>query len=40
MLAIQWHPERMKNFNLQNSPLSKNIRDRFIAEINLNMEKR
>lgn len=40
MLAVQWHPERMKKFNLQHSPLSKNIRDRFIAETTLNLKKR
>jgi putative glutamine amidotransferase len=32
MLAVQWHPERMNKFNLQDTPLAKNIRDRFIAE--------
>ena len=40
MIAIQWHPERMKKFNLQNSPLSKKLRDRFISETILNLEKR
>jgi len=38
MLAVQWHPERMKLFGLQDSPLSKNIRDRFIAEIHQNKQ--
>lgn len=33
MLAVQWHPERMFQFNLENTPASKAIRDRFIAEI-------
>jgi putative glutamine amidotransferase len=33
MLAVQWHPERMFQFNLDNAPASKAIRDRFIAEI-------
>lgn len=33
MLAVQWHPERMNKINLGNSPLSKNIRDRFLNEI-------
>jgi putative glutamine amidotransferase len=33
MLAVQWHPERMKNIGIVDSPLSKNIRDYFIAEI-------
>ena len=33
LLCIQWHPERMYKLGLQNSTLSKNIRDRFIKEI-------
>lgn len=33
LLCIQWHPERMYKLGLQNSTLSKNIRDRFIEEI-------
>jgi len=33
MLAVQWHPERMFQFNLENTPASKAIRDRFIDEI-------
>ena len=32
-LGIQWHPERMFKFHLQDAPLSKKIRDRFIEEI-------
>ncbi|MEO8582657.1 MAG: gamma-glutamyl-gamma-aminobutyrate hydrolase family protein [Flavitalea sp.] len=39
MLAVQWHPERMKNLGLGNSPLSKNIRECFIKEINKNSNK-
>jgi putative glutamine amidotransferase len=35
LLAVQWHPERMFNFQLQNTPLSKAIRDRFVEEIRL-----
>lgn len=35
-LGIQWHPERMYKFDLQASPLSKNIRDYFIHEIKKN----
>lgn len=31
MLCVQWHPERM--FQFPDSPLSKNIRNRFIEEI-------
>lgn len=34
MLAIQWHPERMFKVQLEDSPLSKTIRNRFIEEIN------
>ena len=33
LLAVQWHPERMFKLQLQDSPLSKNIRDHFIEEI-------
>jgi len=33
LLGIQWHPERMFKFHLQNSPLSKKIKERFIDEI-------
>jgi putative glutamine amidotransferase len=33
LLAIQWHPERMFRFQLENSPASKAIRERFIQEI-------
>jgi putative glutamine amidotransferase len=33
LLAVQWHPERMFKFQLENSPVSKGIRDRFIEEI-------
>jgi putative glutamine amidotransferase len=33
LLCIQWHPERMYKFHLEDSPLSKAIRDRFIEEI-------
>lgn len=33
MLAIQWHPERMFRFDLQDTAASKGIRDRFIEEI-------
>ena len=33
LLAVQWHPERMFRFQLENTPLSKNIRDRFFEEI-------
>lgn len=33
LLGVQWHPERMYVFNLQDSPLSSNIRSRFINEV-------
>ncbi|TKK69418.1 gamma-glutamyl-gamma-aminobutyrate hydrolase family protein [Ilyomonas limi] len=33
LLCIQWHPERMFQFGLEHSPLSKNIRDTFIEVI-------
>jgi putative glutamine amidotransferase len=33
LLCVQWHPERMFNFQLENSPLSKTIRNKFLEEI-------
>ncbi len=33
LLGVQWHPERMYKFELQDSPLSKNLRELFISEI-------
>lgn len=39
LLAVQWHPERMYKFNLEGSPVSKSIRDRFIEEIKKSMTK-
>lgn len=33
LLCVQWHPERMYKLRLQDTPLSKNIRNRFIVEI-------
>ena len=33
LLCVQWHPERMFKFQLENMPLSRNIRDRFIGAI-------
>jgi len=37
LLCVQWHPERMYKFHLQDTPLSKNIRTRFIEEIKKSM---
>jgi putative glutamine amidotransferase len=39
MLAVQWHPERMNKSELTDSPLTKNIRDRFISVVNSNKKK-
>ncbi len=39
LLAVQWHPERMYKFNLQDSPVSKSVRDRFIEEVKKSMSK-
>jgi putative glutamine amidotransferase len=33
LLCIQWHPERMFQFGLEQSPLSKTIRMKFIEQI-------
>jgi putative glutamine amidotransferase len=33
MLAVQWHPERMEE--KEKSPLSENIKERFIREVNM-----
>ena len=33
LLAVQWHPERMSRFHLENSPVSKGLRERFLEEI-------
>jgi putative glutamine amidotransferase len=33
LLCIQWHPERMFQFGLEDSPLTKNIRNTFIEAI-------
>ncbi len=33
LLCIQWHPERMFQFELEDFPLSKNIRNKFLEEI-------
>jgi len=33
LLCVQWHPERMHKLHLQDTALSKNIRNRFIEEV-------
>jgi putative glutamine amidotransferase len=38
LLGVQWHPERMFKFHLEESPVSKNIRDWFINEIKKSIE--
>jgi putative glutamine amidotransferase len=40
LLAIQWHPERMFRFQLENSPAAKAIRDRFMEEIKKSIAKK
>ena len=40
LLAVQWHPERMYKFNLEGSPVSKAIRNRFIEEVKKSMTKK
>jgi putative glutamine amidotransferase len=37
-LGVQWHPERMYQHRLEQSPLSKNIRDTFIEAIYINQQ--
>jgi len=37
LLGVQWHPERMYKFELQDSPLSKNLREHFISAIKKSM---
>jgi putative glutamine amidotransferase len=36
LLGVQWHPERMFRFHLENTPLSQKIRERFVTEIKKN----
>jgi len=40
LLAIQWHPERMFRFQLENSPPAKAVRARFIEEIEKSIAKK
>ncbi|HKO82407.1 MAG TPA: gamma-glutamyl-gamma-aminobutyrate hydrolase family protein, partial [Chitinophagaceae bacterium] len=39
LLAVQWHPERMYKFNMEDSPVSKAIRNRFIEEVKKSITK-
>jgi putative glutamine amidotransferase len=38
-LGVQWHPERMYQHELGESPLSKNIRDTFLEAVKINKQK-
>jgi putative glutamine amidotransferase len=40
LLGIQWHPERMFRFQLENSPFSKAIREKFIGAIKKSKAKK
>ena len=40
MLGIQWHPERMYKIGLEDSPLSKLIRKRFIKEVENSLNRK
>jgi putative glutamine amidotransferase len=40
LMAIQWHPERMFRFNLQTSPASLALRNRFIQEIKTSIDNK
>jgi putative glutamine amidotransferase len=40
LLCIQWHPERMIKFQLEDSVMSKSIRARFIKEIQQSKENK
>ena len=33
LLAVQWHPERMFRFHLEDAPASKALREKFIEEV-------
>jgi putative glutamine amidotransferase len=39
-LGVQWHPERMYQHGLGESPLSKNIRDTFLEAVKINQQKK
>ncbi len=38
-LGVQWHPERMYQHGLAESPLSQNIRDKFLEAVKINQQK-
>jgi len=40
LLGLQWHPERMFRFELENSPGSRRVRERFFQEIKKSMAKK
>ncbi|MGB8192894.1 MAG: gamma-glutamyl-gamma-aminobutyrate hydrolase family protein [Chitinophagaceae bacterium] len=40
MLAVQWHPERMFRFQLQDTPLSGKLRKKFIEEVRKSIENK
>jgi putative glutamine amidotransferase len=40
MLAVQWHPERMFRFQMQEAPLSKILRSKFIESIRQSKEEK
>ena len=39
-MGVQWHPERLFKFHLPESPLTKNLRDRFIEEVQKSIKHR
>jgi putative glutamine amidotransferase len=39
-LGVQWHPERMYQHGLDESPLSKNIRDKFLGAVKINQQNK
>ena len=39
MLGVQWHPERMDKAGIPDSPFSKNVREYFISQVKLKVQK-
>ena len=39
-IGVQWHPERMKDFELADHPITKNIRERFLEEAKKHSESK